>query len=167
MVAVTTAQQQEIQQILQVEVECVNALLQALELEYSALAEHHAQALEDAVRSKQEKILQLETITRQRENLLISFGNITLDENLAEKKPELFCDNRQLSGLWHQLVELAQKCREKNRINGSIVETASRQSRQALDILRGIVPNAASATETYDHSGQTRSHNNKHLLVHV
>ncbi len=170
MVTSANDQQQEIKQILQTEVECVHLLLKSLELEYEALAEHHSATLEEAVRDKQEKILQLEVVSKQREKLLASFDNANADAGAGENqqnKHYQFNDNKQLTELWNQLVNLAEECREKNRVNGSIVETVSRQSRHALDILRGIAPDASADSELYDNAGQTKSFANKRSLVHV
>ena len=172
MVTSANDQQQEIKQILQTEVECVHLLLKSLELEYEALAEHHSATLEEAVRDKQEKILQLEVVSKQREKLLASFDNANADGDAGagenqQNKHYQFKDNNQLTELWNQLVNLAEECREKNRVNGSIVETVSRQSRHALDILRGIAPDASADSELYDNAGQTKSFANKRSLVHV
>lgn len=163
----TAVQQQQITQILQAEVECVNDLLLSLESEYDALAEQHADALEEVVRDKQIKIQRLEAVTRQREQLLNSFDDTVAVEKQSQSEHQVIQNNKQLADLWEKLVVIAEKCREKNRVNGSIVETASRQSRHALDILRGITPNSSSNSETYDNSGRTTSFTNKHTLVHV
>ena len=159
-------QQQEIKQILQTEVECVHLLLKSLEQEYDALAQHNSAALEEAVRDKQEKIQQLEVVSRQREKLLASFDGVNVDEKKQNTHYQ-FNDNEQLTALWSELVNLAEECCEKNRVNGSIVEIVSRQSRHALDILRGIAPDAPATSELYDNAGQTKSFANKRSLVHV
>lgn len=170
MVTSVNNQQQEITQILQTEVECVRLLLKSLELEYEALAEHHSATLEEVVRDKQLKIQQLEVVSRQRENLLASFDNTNANidaGNNQQNRHYQFNDNKQLTELWDELVNLAEACREKNRVNGSIVDTVSRQSRHALDILRGISPDASADSELYDNAGQTKSFANKRSLVHV
>ena len=170
MVTSVNNQQQEIKQILQTEIECVRFLLNSLELEYEALAEHHSATLEEVVRDKQIKIQQLEVVSRQRERLLASFDNANADADVGENQQNRhyqFNDNKQLTELWNELVTLAEVCREKNRVNGSIVETVSRQSRHALDILRGIAPDASADSELYDNAGHTKSFANKRLLVHV
>ncbi len=167
MVTSENNQQQEIKQILQTEVECVHLLLKSLELEYEALAEHHSAALEEVVRDKQEKIQQLEVVSRQREKLLASFDNANTNVEAGENKHYQFNDNKQLAALWDELVNVAEECREKNRVNGSIVELVSRQSRHALDILRGIAPDTSAASEIYDNAGHTKSFANKRSLVHV
>ena len=172
MVTSANNQQQEIKQILQTEVECVHLLLKALELEYEALAEHHSTMLDEVVRDKQEKIQQLEVVSRRREKLLASFDAVNVDANAEadesrQNRRYQFNDDRQLTELWSELVNVAEACREKNRVNGSIVELVSRQSRHALDILRGITPDASAVSELYDGAGQTKSFANKRSLVHV
>ena len=170
MVTSADNQQQEIKQILQTEVECVRLLLKSLELEYEALAEHHSATLEEVVRDKHKRIQQLEVVSRRREKLLASFDSANGDaeaEQSRQNKHYQFNDNRQLTELWSELVNVAEQCREKNRLNGSIVEQVSRQSRHALDILRGITPDASAVSELYDNAGQTKSFTNKRSLVHI
>lgn len=160
-------QQQEIKQILRSEVECINLLLQSLDLEYDALAKQHADALEDVVRNKQLRIQNLESISHQREKLLASFDSVTVNSEAGENKRYQFNGNTQLAGLWNEVVNAAEKCREKNRVNGSIVELVSKQSRHALDILHGIVPDSNTVSQTYDNEGQTKAYASKRSLVHV
>ena len=158
-------QQQEIKQAFQREIECASMLLQSLDLEYEALAEHHADALEDVVSVKQQRIQQLELISRQREKLLASINGET--NNNQQSKSYQFNENKQLTELWNELVSVAEKCRDKNRVNGSIVELVSKQSRHALDILHGILPDTSSVSELYDNAGQTTKSVNKRSLVQV
>lgn len=145
------SRQQELVLLLQHEVNQVQNLMHSLEQEYAALAEQHTNTLEDVVRKKQDTIRELESIGQQRENLLASM-NTTTEEQLNRASAESTADD-QLSALWKELIVLADKCQEMNRINGSIVELVSRQSRHALDILHGISPNSASRPELYDQSG--------------
>ncbi len=155
-----------IRQAFQNEIECAQKLLQSLDLEYEALTEQHAATLEEVVREKQERIQQLESFSIHREKLLATFQGITIVENNKSKNYE-FGTDEQLTGLWHQLVEVAETCREKNRINGSIVESISKQSRHALDILHGILPGSSSMSELYNHTGQTITSADKRSLVQV
>jgi len=163
----TLNQKQVVKQVLQSEVDCAHSLLQSLNQEYEALAEHHTATLEDVVRNKQDKIQQLESATREREKILASADGVTVFDDKEKNKHYQFNGDKQLMGLWDELVDVAEKCRLKNRVNGSIVEVVSRQSRHALDILHGIVPDASSNSEVYDQSGQTQGFANKRSLVHV
>ncbi len=157
------SKQQEIKEILQTEVECVQILLKTLEQEYEALAERHSTILEEVVRDKQEKVHKLEVVSRRREQLMASFDSANKDGSQRDQ----FSDDEQLKKLWNELVSAAEACREKNRVNGSIVELVSRQSRHALDILHGISPDTSSVSELYDNVGKTKSFANKRSLVHV
>ena len=163
----THNQQQTVKQVLQSEVDCAHLLLQSLNQEYEALAEHHTETLEDVVRNKQEKIKQLESATRQRERMLALAEGVTVCDEHEKNKHYKFNGNKQLIDLWNELVDVAEKCRHKNRVNGSIVEVISRQSRHALDILQGIVPDSTSKSEVYDQSGKKRAFANKRSLLHV
>ena len=167
MATLENSKQQQIRQVFLREIECAQMLLQSLELEYGALAEHHTTALEEVVRVKQERIQQLELISRQREKLLTDFNGVNIIKNNEQSQNYQFDADEQLSGLWHDLVDIAEKCREKNRINGSIVELVSKQSRHALDILQGILPDSSSVSELYDNAGQTTKSANKRSLVQV
>ena len=161
------SKQQEIRQVFQREIECAHMLLRSLDLEYEALAEHHTDTLEDVVRDKQERIQQLELISMQREKLLASSNGVISDKNYQQDKYYSFSDNKQLTGLWNELVDVAEKCRDKNRVNGSIIELVSKQSRHALDILQGILPETSSLPELYDNVGRTTKSVNKRSLVQV
>ena len=156
--------QQEIRQVIQEEIECARMLLQSLDQEYAALAEHHADALEGVVSVKQERIQQLELVSRQREKLLKPYSGETVDNNNQHYQ---FNGDKQITELWNELVSVAEKCREKNRVNGSIVELVSKQSRHALDILHGILPDASSISELYNNAGQTTKSVNKRSIVQV
>ena len=165
----THNQQPAIKQVLQSEVDCAHLLLQSLNQEYEALAEHHTATLEDVVRNKQERIQQLEYATQQRENVFASIEGVTVfsEQEKHKHKHYQFNGDKRLINLWNELVDIAEKCRQQNRVNGSIVEVVSKQSRHALDILHGIVPGASSNSEVYDQSGQTQAFSNKRTLVHV
>jgi len=156
-----------IETVFQQEINCARSLLQSLDLEYDALAKQHAEALEEVVRNKQERINQLEQISRQREKLLVPFKTQTKETDEQPVHQYDFGDQVKLNNLWTELVDIAEKCRDKNRVNGSIVELVSKQSRHALDILQGIIPNTSSMSELYDNTGQSTKSTNKRSLVQV
>jgi len=164
--SIENTQQLEIKQVFQQEINCARLLLQSLDLEYDALAKHHADALEEVVRDKQERINQLELISRQREKLLAPFRSSEAGDDEQQSNYQ-FAGNAELARLWDELVDIAEKCRDKNRVNGSIVELVSKQSRHALDILHGILPNTSPMSELYDNTGQATKSANKRSLVQV
>jgi flagella synthesis protein FlgN len=160
-------QQAEIKQIFQEEIKAARMLLQSLDTEYEALAKHHADALEEVVRDKQERVNQLEQISRQREKLLVSFNGVNMKTGEQGNGQYQFAGNKELADLWNELVDIAEQCRDKNRVNGSIVELVSKQSRHALDILHGILPDTSSISELYDDTGLATKSANKRSLVQV
>jgi len=165
--SIENTQQLAIKQIFQQEINCARLLLQSLDLEYDALAKHHADALEEVVRDKQERINQLELISRQRGKLLSPFRITEAGNDDQQSNRYQFAGNAELDRLWDELVDIAEKCRDKNRVNGSIVELVSKQSRHALDILHGILPNTSAMSELYDNTGQATKSANKRSLVQV
>ena len=150
----TSGNQQQLVLLLQREINQVQQLMHELEEEYAALAEQHTATLEDIVQKKQQTIRELERIGKQREALLASM-NTTTEQQLKLAKNNSTNPNAagQTSVLWNELVLLADKCQEMNRINGSIVDLVSRQSRHALEILHGISPLQTARPELYDQSG--------------
>lgn len=148
------------------EIECAQLLLQSLDLEYTALTEQHTEALEEVVREKQEKIQRLESYSIHREKLLSQFQGVTITLS-GKNKNYQFSSDEELTNLWNKLVEIAETCRDKNRINGSIVEVFSKQSKHALEILHGILPSSSSVSELYNNAGQTIKSSDKRSLVQV
>ena len=167
MASLSSDAKQDIENIFRKEIECAKMLSQSLDLEYKALAERHADTLENVVREKQERVQQLELVSIQREELLVSHHVFNATDNNTKNKSYQFNSNEKIAALWNELVDIAEKCREKNRINGSIVELVSKQSRHALDILQGILPDVSSISELYDNAGQTTKSANKRSLVQV
>jgi len=121
------------------EINYTGALLETLNREIEILVARDVSALESFTAEKVELINQLKSIAEQRETLL------------AELDGEPLETDDQAAALWQDLLSLAAHCREKNHINGSIIEMGYRQSQQALDILQG----ASRKPELYDHAGQT------------
>ncbi len=156
--------EQQLGDLMKREISAVTRLLQSLDREYAALAEQQPDALEQVVRNKQLEISQLERITQQREQLMQCM-NIHVGSTTDNK--QLFKNNGYLSSLWRQLVSLAEQCRHKNRINGGVVDTVTRQSQQALQVLRGVAPEFASASGLYDQTGHTASMPVKRSLTQV
>lgn len=135
--------------VLQDEIKITQNLFESLELEADALIASDMPALEKITAEKSALLHQLESIGQQRESL-----RAVINENL------LF-ENEPFASLWQALLSLAEKCQEKNLINGSIIKVGFKQSQQALDILRGT----SSKPELYDHSGQTTQSANSNSLA--
>ena len=159
----STAEQQ-LGDLMKREIGAVTRLLQSLDREYAALAEQQPDALEQVVQNKQLEISQLERITKQREQLM---QRMNLHADAGTDSQKLFNNNGYLASLWRQLASLAEQCRHKNRINGGVVDAMARQSQQALQVLRGVAPEYASASGLYDQSGRTANASVKRSLTQV
>ena len=155
--------QQDLIALLQREVNQVQNLMHALEQEYTALTGEDTRLLEEIVQKKQQTIQELEQTGRQRDALLAANGSTAAEQ--LESASRQATGSRELDALWNELSLLAEKCQEMNRVNGSIVELASRQSRHALDILHGISPAGASSAELYDQTGYKTFSAKSHSLT--
>ncbi len=156
--------QPQLGQLLQSEIEAMNRLKLSLEHEYDSLALSHSENLETVVYEKQNEIRELERLGKQREQLMAAM-NISDTELSSGHNP--FAENTQLHDLWSQLVSLAEQCRDKNRINGSIVDSVARQTKYALDILHGISPANTGNANLYDQTGHATSSSVKRTLTQV
>ncbi len=154
--------ERELAAVLQREINQLQNLMHALEQEYAALSEQQTETLEQVVSKKHENIRALEHLGEQREALLASMKTITQEQLSKAVGGD---SDFWLAGLWNELVLLAAKCQDMNRVNGSIVELVSRQSRHALDILRGISPDPEARPELYDQSGYKTLSPQSHSLT--
>ena len=129
----------DLYRLLEGEIGYTGKLLDTLNRETEILVARDIPALESCTAEKLEWITRLKSTAEQREALL----------TVLDGEP-LKTDD-QAAALWQDLMSLAASCRERNHINGSIIETGYRQSQQALDILQGTPRKA----ELYDHAGHT------------
>ncbi len=156
--------EQQLGDLIKREIGAVTRLLQSLDREYAVLAEQQPETLEQVVQNKQLEISQLERITKQREQMM---QQLNLRADAGADSQQLFNNNGYLSSLWRQLTSLAEQCRHKNRINGGVVDALTRQSQQALQVLRGVAPEATSASGLYDQHGHTAHAPLKRSLTQV
>lgn len=153
-----------IAELLRQEIACARELVHSLDQEYAALVQRDVTLLDTIVPEKRKAVAALESLGRRRETLLAGQDPPaktagTPSNNGEDGNP--FNGEAHLTGLWNELRSLAQQCRDKNRINGSIVEVGYRQSRQALDILHGVT----ASSELYDRTGRTTQAARKNPLV--
>ncbi len=136
------------------EISDLERLLQMLDQEYALLADKRADAFQQVVQQKQKQVGKLQLISQQREQLMTGLG-LLADKARHEPSEMLFDNVPELDALWRKLISFARQCRHRNRINGSIVDSVSRQTHQALEILRGAVGHAGQGAALYDQSGHT------------
>ncbi len=141
------SQQQQIGTLIRHEISALTQLLQLLDEEYTLLDGKQPDALQQLAQHKQQQLDALQQLSHRREYTMSQLGI-----SPAEQAGLPFADGTDLQLLWQQMISLAQQCRHRNRINGSIVDTATRQTRQALEILRGAA-GATPAAALYDQHG--------------
>lgn len=66
-----------------------------------------------------------------------------------------------LTRRWSEITSLLQRCRERNAVNGGIVELQLHHVRRALDVLQGRAPDG----DTYGRRGETRRGPAQHCLA--
>jgi len=125
--------QTQIRELLQQEINLSTQLLENLQLENQALGNNDLESVEEIASVKQQAIATLELLGRQRESLLKNAG-FSNDKIGMETFIKQYLD---LDHDWQQLMSTVSKCRRQNEINGIIINAASRNTRDALSILKG------------------------------
>ena len=130
---------------------------QLTQLEVVLGQEHEALKLRDAAEitknteAKQQLILAIETLGRERMTLLQGAGQGTDKESLLA-----FVDAEpQLRSRWDELEALLLRCQKQNQINGMLLEKGKQQTQQMLGILLG--EGTRKETELYNANGSTSS----------
>lgn len=155
---------QQLIKILQQEVSVLKRLTLSLELEQAAIVEDDIVTLGNVVQTKLSEVNELERLGQYREQLVKPLLNQAGD---TDEKDVIFRNDPQLSPLWDEFIDLADQCQQKNRINGSVIETVSRHSRHALAVLHGVSPFDAMVCGTYDNSGHSGIDIKKRTISHV
>lgn len=169
-IALTTAQHRLLLQALQQEVNCATDMLEALKAEADALGDHNPDSLDKAVSGKVEKMKLLEQASQHRQALLQGFN---LPKDIHFNEGDLYQSNDAMHALWQQLLHVAEQCQQLNRINGALVERSFQQSRHALEILQGLVPDnppagaTPSRSDGYNQCGQTTYSKHSRTLAQV
>jgi len=124
---------------LQQEITLVQEFSTLLTREFSAITTRDIEVLEAVNQDKLALVERLSSLERERNALLDAAGYATGTEGV---EPCLrWCDpQRQLTGHWQRLLELAAECRRQLRKNRQLTELCSQHARAALHILRGEDP---------------------------
>lgn len=111
-------------------------LLEVLGNEQTALGSRNVGAIEALTRDKQTQLAQIEQTARERTAITQSAGFAPDGDGMRALLR--WCDNDgSLTRAWKQLLNQARRCRDQNLVNGALIETSRRHTRQALGILRG------------------------------
>lgn len=121
------------------ELDASNRLLEALREENAALMTRNAAHIEQSVDTKSRALAEFDAIDRERENLVRESGQAEnrqdfLSNQITDCAPQR--RNRLLDN-WMRLLELTGECQRQNSINGALIQSGLRHTRQALSLLKG------------------------------
>ena len=136
--------------------ELCKALLSLLDQENQALKKRSFESLNQVTHFKQEKLLGLESLARQRQQLIQSFkpqgatDKQTLDF-MIQRAPESI--KSEFTQRWFALSESLQACKEKNEINGRLIYRSRRVVEQ---LIKGLQGNRESVS-VYNKKGEAKA----------
>lgn len=146
--------------LMQTQLEMSQQLEDALDRERTAIGAHDSGALETIVEEKNRLLSRLHKLDGEREALLLQAGYADGAEGLQAYLIAHDQDG-ELNSLWQTLTRHARRCRDKNRVNGGLVDVSLNAVRQALQLLRGETGDAA----VYDPRGQAVGGANQRSLA--
>ncbi|HFD79951.1 MAG TPA: flagellar protein FlgN, partial [Gammaproteobacteria bacterium] len=111
---------QPMESLLKQEVACSEQLLECLQRERGALAQHDLDALEQITRTKLEHSEQLERLEQERRHQLAMLGFDQDGEGLRQYCKTL-PNYTQLFQLWQQVISNIEACQADNLTNGGIL----------------------------------------------
>jgi len=142
----------------------INLLHQSLQNEHQALSSNNLNAFERSVENKISHTSDLETIEKSLYSNLNKAGFKMDKKGVADYIATLNqkSDRKNISALWKKMSHALLECQQQNKINGRILNMASVNIRQALDILTGKRGNS----KTYSSSGkQSKGDNSNSIAV--
>lgn len=132
------------------------ALMTLLDQENQALKDRNIEILTQVTQFKQEKLMGLEALAKQRQQLLRSFkpqgatDKQTLDF-MIQKAPANI--KNEFASRWYALAESLQACQEKNEVNGRLIYRSRRVVEKLLSGLRGH----RESVSVYNKKGQAKA----------
>lgn len=153
----------EIKQLLLQAIDRIEKLHLSLEEEYRALSSNNLNAFERSVESKIVHTGDLETIEKSIFSLLKNSGFKMNKQGVADYVATFRsnADKKNITTLWKQMSEALLKCQQQNQVNGRILNMASVNIRQALEILTG----KRGAPKTYSSQGKQSKGNNSSSIA--
>ena len=141
-----------IKQLLKQALECVARLHNALREEHAALTSNNLTAFEISVEQKLQHTSELEQVEQQLFSLLRNAGYRWDKQGLTDYVASLSSPSERKTILrsWGNLRQAIVECQQQNQINGRVLNLASVNIRQALNILTG----QDSQSKTYSADGK-------------
>lgn len=122
-------------QILKCEAESISRVITLLQQEQGALSQGHTEALPEIVEEKNQLFEQLAVLSTQRNSVLEKQG-VGPDRSGIEAWCARQKQQEPVGEAWAELLELATKAKELNRLNGEIIALRMQHTAQALEALR-------------------------------
>ena len=141
-----------LQQSLETSIRLVHRLEDALLQETRAVESRTPDALQDAVRQKQELLQELDVETRRQRSLVEAHGESYTPDGMSRMFARLE-GGAELDDRWQALRQLLERCDTLNRGNARLIERDRRRVDLSMQILRGEETGPAA---TYDPQGRTR-----------
>jgi flagellar biosynthesis/type III secretory pathway chaperone len=116
--------------VLQEQILCAEAMLEALGRENHALTNGDAELLNAAGANKAQLVETLDALERQRRSLTDAVATGVATAAAGATQP----------AEWRRLLDLITECKQQNERNGALVKARSEQVRIALRTLRGTEP---------------------------
>lgn len=138
-------------QILQTELGQLARLELVLGQEFDALKQQNNDALSENLEEKQKLIHEIESLGRQRLELLRGAGQG--DDKVAVLA--FVSAEAELNTRWQELEATLLRCQKQNQVNGMLLEKGKMQAQQLLGVLLG--KESGSDGATYDAKGATSS----------
>lgn len=143
--------------LLQREIAHITHMQGALKREYQALQDKDLATLDACIADKQRLHDEIETLERQRHELLRGTGYSPSAQGMeayvrthpATEQP------------WRQVVQLTGTCHYQNQLNGSLIDLTRRHVKRLLSLLHGQAPDQ----ELYGPGGQTRTHGGSRTVI--
>ncbi|MEJ2687888.1 MAG: flagellar protein FlgN [Gammaproteobacteria bacterium] len=146
--------------LMEAELACSDALLASLVSEREALAAGDAARIQSEATAKAEKVERLETLERQRTDLVRQAGYEPSDPSQMEACLRACDPPGTLARTWSSVLERMRRCQAENLVNGGIIELSRRHAERALHVLRGEAPDP----DVYQSSGNMASANGRRPL---
>lgn len=149
-----------VRRLVRTQLEGTRRLNALLEKEHTALAQLDAAAMTTLADQKQTELDALEGHERERLALLSGAGYAPDQAGMAAFLHAHDHDG-DLLRQWNELLEEVRRCRQANRCNGGILEVSRARIQQALEILRGQLPDAGG----YGRAGKSVGYPNRRTIA--
>lgn len=145
-------------EVFQQQFNATKLLLKTLKLEYDCLSSNDITALEGIIATKQKCTSELEQYEKTLFNLLTDASYEANNQGLKTFLQDTKSNSEfsTLHNAWNVLFKTILECNEQNVVNARIINTASINIRQALNLLNG----RNATNELYEKSGKTRDGGN-------